>query len=249
MADFLKVHYEVTIAHPLEAEKYENTADIILIRNIWPAEEYFQEYRGMYGRFIKKGLKVYNPYLGLGDMRGKEYLARLWKDNYPVIPTVTSIGAFRVLPHTKEYLLKPLYGGSSTGIQKLRKEQLERLENIDGHILQPLLKLKQEVSFYYIDGELQFALATEAQGDRWNLHPFEATDVQKQIAQKFVDWNTLPYGIQRIDFCVTESGDFLLMEIEDWCPYLSLLDIDQNITNRFLDRLVFALKNLDLDTP
>ncbi len=240
LADYLKSWYEVTVAHPLAAEKYEDNADLILVRNIWPCQERIEEYQKINQRFLKKNLPVYNPPTGSGDMQGKEYLVKLWQSGWPVIPTIQSVAELDTLPSANDYMVKPLNGGSGYGIKRLSRALLLE-QKIKGCIIQPALTLAREASFYFIDGKLQFALATINPYDRWHLKPFEPTPEQKICAQKFVDWNTLPRGIQRIDFGITADGEFLLMEIEDWCPYLSLLDIDEQLRTNFLDNLVLAL--------
>lgn len=243
MADFLKNKYQVRTAHPLEAEKYEDRADLILVRNIWPTMEYTEKFRVMNERFIRKKLKVYNPPVGSGDMAGKEYLIRLWNSRYPVIPTVRNVDGLDSLPMVEKYITKPLYGSNAIGVQILTRSELIH-KQIEDCIIQPFLKLKQEISFYFIDGELQFALRTKDPGKRWELMPFQPTLEQIQMAKEFVEWNTLPYGIQRIDFGLTEHDEFLLMEIEDWCPYLSLLEIDEERRSHFLSNLTDALNRI-----
>ncbi|MBI2623825.1 MAG: hypothetical protein HYW65_04665 [Candidatus Liptonbacteria bacterium] len=247
LADFLLHTYHVTVAHPLEAEKCEDSADIILVRNIWPTKPHRKEYAAMHRRFVEKKLKVYNPPAGSGDMQGKKYLVELWKRGLPVIPSVSSVNKLDTLPPATEYLIKPFYGGVGVGIRRLTREKLLR-ETPKEYIIQPLLKLQQEISFYYIDGELQHVLGTRDIRHRWELAPFTPTAAQMQIAQEFVAWNTLPYGIQRIDFALTKHGEFLLMEIEDWCPYLSLLEIQKETRTKFLARFLTALHTLHTTT-
>lgn len=247
LADYLKKWYEVTVAHPFDAEKYEDSADLILVRNIWPCEEKIEQYQKINQRFLEKNLPVYNPPTGSGDRRGKNYLVELWKAGRPVIPT-GGVNELALLPPADEYFVKPLYGGSGRGIQKLSAAALQT-KKLTNCIIQPALTLVREVSFYFIDNKLQFALSTIDPHDRWRLEPFEPTPKQKNCAQSFVDWNTLPYGIQRVDFCIMPDGEFLLMEIEDWCPYLSLLDIDKELRKKFLDNLVLALGKIDKSAP
>lgn len=145
-----------------------------------------------------------------------------------------------MLPTVDDYVMKPIYGGSGIGIQVVKRSELSE-KRIHDCIIQPLTRFKQEISFYFIDGALQFALETRDPSKRWELVPFQPRLEQIRIAQNFVEWNTLPYGIQQIDFGLTESGELLLMEIEDWCPYLSLLEIDEKARSSFLRNLMHAL--------
>lgn len=240
LANFLINKYQVSMVHPLKVNKYEDSVDIILVRNIWPTIDHLEEYRTMNRRFIQKNLKVYNSPLGSGDIVGKEYLIQLWKKGYPVIPTICNVNELHMLPTVDDYVTKPIYGGSGIGIQVVKRSELSE-KRIHDCIIQPLTRFKQEISFYFIDGALQFALKTRDPSKRWELVPFQPTLEQIRIAQNFVEWNTLPYGIQRIDFGLTENGELLLMEIEDWCPYLSLLEIDEKARSSFLRNLMHAL--------
>ena len=56
---------------------------------------------------------------------------------------------------------------------------------------------------------------------RWELVPYVPTDDDLVFAQRFVDWNALDVGVQRVDACRTRDGALLLVELEDLNPYLS----------------------------
>ena len=43
-----------------------------------------------------------------------------------------------------------------------------------------------------------------------------------KFARKFIEWNDIKYGIQRVDACRTKTGKLLLVELEDLNPFLSL---------------------------
>ncbi len=238
LADFLRDIFDVTRVHPRDAGEFEDVADLILVRNIWPTETQLPELHAMYARFARKNLCVYNPFIGHGDMQGKKYLPELWRLGYPVIPSVERVSELGALPLTENFMVKPLFGGSSFGVKKIARSKLEAMPLTD-HIIQPFLQIEKEISFYFIDNELQHVLATR--GDRWNLQFYDATDEQKMIAQNFVQWNSLPRGIQRIDFALTFDGEFLLMEIEDWCPFLSLRGLDAARSALFFEAIRGAL--------
>jgi hypothetical protein len=46
-------------------------------------------------------------------------------------------------------------------------------------------------------------------------------------ARRFVDWNGLAHGIQRVDACRAPDGEPLSTELEDLNPYLSLDALDE----------------------
>jgi hypothetical protein len=62
------------------------------------------------------------------------------------------------------------------------------------------------------------------------------------FAQSFVDWNTLAYGIQRIDAVRTKDGKLLLTEIEDISEVLYLREMDEENRDRVTKQLVQSIK-------
>ena len=78
------------------------------------------------------------------------------------------------------------------------------------------------MSFYYVDDAFQYALYAPDPDRRWVLEPYEPSEADLAFARRFIDWNTLDHGIQRVDACRTRDGDLLLVELEDLNPYLSL---------------------------
>ena len=65
-----------------------------------------------------------------------------------------------------------------------------------------------------------------------------------EFAQKFIEWNNLNHGIQRVDACRTEGNELLLVELEDLNPYLSLLEISDELRNKFVDSLKNSLRKV-----
>lgn len=53
-------------------------------------------------------------------------------------------------------------------------------------------------------------------------------------ASKFIRWNSIRNGIQRIDACRTKDGQLLLVELEDLNPYLSILELDEPTREQFV---------------
>ena len=61
------------------------------------------------------------------------------------------------------------------------------------------------------------------------------------FAKRFIEWNTIKRGIQRVDACRTKDGRLLLVELEDLNPYLSLLEVDEPIRERFMQDFISAI--------
>ena len=61
------------------------------------------------------------------------------------------------------------------------------------------------------------------------------------LAQYFVNWNDMKYGIDRIDFGLTYDDKLLLMEIESDRSYLSLEELSSQTLTRFLDEFKKSL--------
>lgn len=171
-------------------------------------------------------------------MRGKGYLLELFRKGYPVIPSVDSIENLPNLGNPDRYIIKPKNGLGSAGIEVLAKDDLlERKPN--GYIIQPLLQFASEVSFYFIDNAFQYALAFEPNRGKARLTPKEFVPSQEELkfAQTFINWNSLQFGIQRIDALKFSDGSLLLLEIEDSAQLLSLLYISEAGKARFLGNL------------
>jgi len=81
-------------------------------------------------------------------------------------------------------------------------------------------------------------------GDRWNLEPFEASEADLAFAGRFIEWNDIDHGIQRVDACRTAAGELLLMELEDLNPYLSLDLVDEPVRAKFIAALKTSLRTL-----
>ena len=60
------------------------------------------------------------------------------------------------------------------------------------------------------------------QKKRWELKEYAPTEDDLKFARKFIEWNDIKYGIQRVDACRTKTGKLLLVELEDLNPFLSL---------------------------
>ncbi len=63
-------------------------------------------------------------------------------------------------------------------------------------------------------------------------------------ARRFVEWNGVDHGIQRVDACRAPDGELLLVELEDLNPYLSLDVLDEPARDAFVAALRTALRRL-----
>ena len=242
LAGYLKQYFNVTVTTIDKVESLADKADLVLVRNIWPTSMHLKEDRKILSNLIKRKRKLYNPGLGEEDLIGKEYLAYLFKKGFPVIPSIDEKIDLDLLPKQKYFFIKPKHGGSRRGCRKINFSQINSI-NLNKYILQPFIDFKYEISFYFIDDKLQYALYAPNKKKRWYLKPLKLTSKDKKFAQQFVKWNNLPYGLQRIDAVRLKNGKLLLMEIEDWCPYLSLLDIHKSLQKKLIRSLVISLKN------
>ncbi|MBW5425057.1 hypothetical protein GKQ77_26445, partial [Streptomyces sp. BG9H] len=67
------------------------------------------------------------------------------------------------------------------------------------------------------------------------------TPADLAFARRFIDWNAIDHGIQRVDACRAPSGDLLLVELEDLNPYLSLDLLDEETRDTFVTAVKGAL--------
>jgi hypothetical protein len=221
----LRADFDIALCHPLDAAALMGTFDAVVVRNSGPVLHYQQEYEAFRARALREGTPVYNPLTGRGDMAGKQYLLDLTAAGHPVIPTVDRPEHLHALPDCELYAVKPKAGADSVGLQFLPREGLADLDlDLDqGELLvQPRIDFRYEVSFTYVDDTFQYALHAPDPGRRWELVPYEPTGADLDFARRFIDWNTLDHGIQRVDACRTREGELLLVELEDLNPYLSL---------------------------
>ena len=159
---------------------------------------------------------------------------------YPVIPTIDRAANLDLLPDLPQYVAKPKFGADSVGLEMVAQKDLARLV-YDNLLVQPRIDFHYEVSFYFIDRTFQYALYAPEPDQRWALEPYEPTEADLTFAQRFVDWNDVRRGIQRVDGCRTRDGELLLVELEDLNPYLSLDRIAPAIRDAFVDNLTTSI--------
>jgi hypothetical protein len=112
-------------------------------------------------------------------------------------------------------------GADSVGLQVLDAEQLDRLDLADC-LVQPEVDLLHEISFVFLGRRFAYAVYAPDRSRRWALEPYDPSPDDLAFAQRFVDWNALDVGVQRVDAGRTSDGALLLVELEDLNPYLSL---------------------------
>ena len=142
-------------------------------------------------------------------------------------------------------MIKPKDGADSIGLECLTKEELLKRNLTDGDtLIQPAIDFKYEVSFYFINDKLEYALYAPDKSKRWELQKYNFTNENIKFAEKFIKWNKIKNGIQRVDACRTQDGKLLLVEIEDLNPYLSILELDENTREKFIVDLINTFNNM-----
>lgn len=237
----LREEFDLALCHPLDALSLMDGFDAVVVRNSGPVVNYLTAYEDFRAEAGRRGTRVYNPLTGRGDTAGKQYLLDLTAEGLPVIPTVDRADA--PLPDAAQYVVKPKDGADSIGLVFATREELPAAA-VPGSLIQPRIDFRYEVSFYYVDRDFQYALYAPDPDRRWELRPYPATAEDLAFADRFVDWNGLPYGIQRVDACRTPEGGLLLVELEDLNPYLSLDLVDPATRERFAAATAASIRRM-----
>ncbi|ARI51308.1 hypothetical protein ACWEJZ_22015 [Streptomyces bacillaris] len=247
LASRLREAFDVALCHPRDAAALLDRFDLALVRNSGPVLHYREAYDAFRARALELGVPVYNPLVGRGDMAGKEYLVELGRAGFPVIPTVDRAADLGLLPEAGAYVVKPKLGADSVGLRFVGPAEVAgELEREGAGVLlaQPRIDFRHEVSFFFVDQDFQYALYAPDPERRWVLEPYAAGAEDLAFARRFVAWNSLPYGIQRVDACRTAEGELLLVELEDLNPYLSLDRVGEEVREAFVARLTASLAAL-----
>lgn len=239
----LREEFDLAVCHPLDAAALMTGFDAVVVRNSGPVLHYQAQYDAFRKQAVTEGVRVYNQLSGKGDMAGKGYLLDLTAAGFPVIPTIDRAEDLDRLPDVDTYVVKPKLGADSIGLEFVPRDRLPELSY--GNILvQPRIDFRYEVSFYFVDHTLQYALYAPRPDERWALEPYEPTERDREFAQRFVDWNDIAYGIQRVDACRAPDGELLLVELEDLNPYLSLDVLSPDARDAFVSRVKTSLRGL-----
>ncbi|GAA0294377.1 hypothetical protein GCM10010302_36270 [Streptomyces polychromogenes] len=233
----LREHFPLALCHPLDAQALMPGFDAVIVRNSGPVLHHREAHDSFRAAALATGTRVYNPLTGRGDMAGKQYLLDLTAAGHPVIPTVDDPADLHLLPAADTYAVKPRQGADSIGLAFTATPATPPGE----FLIQPRVDFAYEVSFYFVDDAFQYALYAPDPERRWELVPYEPTAEDLAFARRFIDWNTLAHGIQRVDACRAPSGELLLVELEDLNPYLSLELLPAAVQDRFVEALVSSL--------
>ncbi|MEU2743213.1 hypothetical protein ABZ656_50200 [Streptomyces sp. NPDC007095] len=239
----LREEFDLAVCHPLDAAALMTGFDAVVVRNSGPVLHYQAEYDAFRKQAVTEGVRVYNQLSGKGDMAGKGYLLDLTAAGFPVIPTIDRADGLDRLPDVDTYVVKPRTGADSIGLEFVPRDRLPEL-SYDNILVQPRIDFRYEVSFYFVDHTFQYALYAPRPDERWALEPYEPTERDREFAQRFVDWNDIAYGIQRVDACRAPDGELLLVELEDLNPYLSLDVLSPDARDAFVSRVKTSLRGL-----
>lgn len=238
----LRDAFDLLLCHPCDTQAFEGMVDGIIFRNTGPTLYYQQAYEAFKARARTANLKVYNPLAGKADMQGKDYFVDLFQEGFPVIPTIDRAEDLHRLPHCQTYVSKLKNGADSVGMEFIDLSRVGEVR-FETNLLQPKIDFLYEVSFYFIDGDFHYALYAPDRSERWRLEPYAPTECDLEFARKFIQWNALSHGIQRVDACRTQSGDLLLVELEDLNPFLSLSLISEEKRATFVECFKRSLNN------
>lgn len=238
--------FDIALCHPLDAVALMDGFDVTVVRNSGPVIHYAGEHEAFVTHARETGAKVFTQLTGKADQVGKQYLPDLSAAGYPVIPTVDALADLHHLPDCDGYVVKPKLGADSVGLRFLDRGELDAMDagQWEGMLVQPRIDFEYEVSFYVVDHDFQHALYAPDPERRWDLQPYEATAADLAFVRRFIDWNDIDHGIQRVDACRTRNGDLLLVELEDLNPYLSLDRVDEATTTAFVDAMVRSIRQL-----
>lgn len=243
MVGKLMDHFDVAMCNLKNSASFEDCADLVIVRNIGPVSGFPGLYHDFISRIKTSGIKTFNEFKGKADMLGKQYLLDLTQLGYPVIPTIDRIEDFSLLPESDRYVIKPKDGADSIGLEFLSKDELFRRNNLKEMLIQPAIDFVYEVSFYFIDNKLEYALYAPDKTKRWELKRYDYSTEDADFAKKFIEWNDISHGIQRVDACRTRDGRLLLVELEDLDPYLSIGELDEKTREQFITDFISAINN------
>ncbi|CAL9660936.1 hypothetical protein [Streptomyces coelicoflavus] len=241
----LREEFDLALCHPRDAAALLDGFDAVVVRNSGPVREYKDAYDAFRERAAERGTRVYNQLTGRADMLGKQYLVDLTAAGFPVIPTVDRAEDLHLLPVADEYVVKPRLGADSEGLRIVPAADVpQTLGDAADLLVQPRVDFAYEVSFYFVDHDYQYALHAPNPDRRWQLEPYDATVADLGFARRFIEWNGVDHGIQRVDACRAPDGELLLVELEDLNPYLSLDALDEPARDAFVTALRTALRRL-----
>lgn len=237
----LKEHFNILIGHPHQAISNLDCADLIVFRNtgaVLGFQKYFNEF---VEKVKEKNLLTFNSFDGKADIKGKQYLLELTRENYPVIPTIENITQLKKIKDPEKFIVKLKNGADSIGMEILSKSELLSAD-LKEKLIQPYIDFEYEVSFYYLNNSFQYALYAPDKEKRWNLTEYEPTPEDLKFAETFIQWNNMKRGITRVDACRLKDDSLLLVELEDLNPFLSIDLLSEEKREIFINNFIQALK-------
>ncbi|MFA7286727.1 MAG: hypothetical protein WC052_03660 [Patescibacteria group bacterium] len=249
----LRKYFNVSLAHPLDSEKLEKKVDAVIVRNIWPTFEYKAQKTNIIRRLIKRGhipaTSAEKGYLAQSRYLEKDYLLDLFTQGYPVIPSIDRLSELTKLGDVSAYYIKPKNKCDGIGAKKLSRPQLLR-QRLKNYIIQPYISFEYEICFYFIDNKFVYAFSTPNRLEGKNYKLYRPSKRDLNFALKFVRWNKMPFGLQRVDAVrVKNSGELLLTELEDFGPYLYLLEMPEHVRSKIIKALVKSIVSQNESDP
>lgn len=239
----LREHFNILIGNPRQAISYLNRADLVVFRNTGLIMEFSDYFKQFLTEVSENNILTFNSFDGKADIKGKEYLLVLTMQGFPVIPTVDKLSELSKLGSPKKYITKIKDGADSVGMEILTKEELLEVD-LTNKIIQPFLDFEYEISFYYLNDELQYALYAPDKNKRWELKEIEVKSEDIVFADKFIRWNNIQHGITRVDACRLKDNSLLLVELEDLNPFLSIELLGKQRQEEFISKLIETFKAL-----
>ena len=193
----LKDRYDIALCHPKCSLSFEKDADLIVFRNTGGVSGFKEIYDSFVQRVKENGLNTFNTFSGKADMRGKQYLLELTRQNYPVIPTVDTITCTDTggnIPASWEVFVKSLstlhvnvsasgaYGSTITGylIEALNQSVIQN--NVDIGVIDSSGSVTVEVTVTDSRGRTGTATATISVVD-YDIPEIESCVVERTNSQ------------------------------------------------------------------
>ncbi len=223
---FIKDGNTVKLVNKYYNKQLEDEYDIFIKRYSWiediddfsvGAEESDYE-----TRILGKDLPRIN-FDGKFDNQGKHYLSKLYKDGYPVVPTIIDPKEINKLEKSDTYLIKPVNGYASYGIIESSLKDIKNYWN-KNYVIQPKLDFESEIQFYFIGNKFEFAqiFTPKKLLSHENAKFYTPATNEIEIAKRFALLNGENFnGVQRIDF-LKYNNKLLLSELEDDSPYMAI---------------------------
>ncbi len=234
--------FELIVAHPAEWRAHVSSVDGVIVRNAWPFDTYIEEYKRLKEFLRKSPLPTHNSSGGKGDFSGKDYLVELFRAGFPVPPSTDSIDELDVLLMSEWYWIKPKHSSNGKGGRKVTRSELTKIHNLTNTIVQPYVDFLSEPSFYFVDNVYCYSISSSNRLVEDDLAALEPSTEDIAFAQRFVDWNPISRGVQRVDAFRLRDGTLLLGELDDFGQYLSLLDLDMQTRERALEAILASIR-------